>query len=253
MDDAVQNTRPPRRWIRFRLRAFFVFVTLVACLAGWVGYQLRICREEQRAIAHLLESMDGQNTTILFDSVSDVWSYDGMQPGFPIALFEQRPHWSAKLFGTDITLRVVTYRNAPRGNRFTYDRDESGRLRRIREFKIGLEDEDMQWINRFHHLRFLMLSWNRITEDGLTQLNNLSHLETLWLSHTAVTDAGLVVLSHFPQLRELDLEETEVSDGAMELLTGCPQLRKLKLVGTEITPEGIKRLQQSLPNCKIEY
>jgi hypothetical protein len=251
MDNTVQNDR--RRWLRFSLRAFFVFITLVACAGGWIGYQLTQCPEEQQAIAHLLESMDGRNSTILFANVYADQSSHEIQPGLPIALFEQAPRWSARLLGTDITLRVVSYRNAPRGNRFSYERDESGRLRRIREFEIGLDDEDMLWINRFHHLRFLMLSWNRVTDNGLIQLDNLPHLETLWLSHTPVTDAGLTVLSHFPQLRELDLEETEVSDGAIEVLTGCREVRKLKLIGTDITPEGIKRLQQALPNCKIEH
>jgi hypothetical protein len=27
----------------------------------------------------------------------------------------------------------------------------------------------------------------------------------------------------------------------------------LRLGGTNVTPEGIKKLQQALPNCKIQY
>ena len=253
MDNTVQNQRPRPRWMRFSLRAFFIFVTIVACAGGWIGYQLRMCREERQAITHLLESMEGQNTTILFADMYADRSNSELQPGSPLALFEQDPHWSARLLSTDITLRVVTYRNAPRGDRFSYETDETGRLRRIREFTIGLDDADMQWINRFHHLRFLMLSWNNVTDDGLIQLDNLPHLETLWLSHTPITDAGLAVLSRFPELRELDLEETDVTDGAIVLLAGCPKLRKLKLTGTDITPGGIEKLQQALRNCTIEY
>ena len=36
-------------------------------------------------------------------------------------------------------------------------------------------------------------------------------------------------------------------------LKGLGNLQHLDLSGTQVTPEGVKKLQESLPDCEIEY
>jgi hypothetical protein len=66
------------------------------------------------------------------------------------------------------------------------------------------------------------------TDDGLENLQGLSQLQDLWLDSTQVTDVGLMHLQ------------------------GLSQLRKLTLSRTKVTDEGVNKLQQALPNCKID-
>ncbi len=67
-----------------------------------------------------------------------------------------------------------------------------------------------------------------ITDEELAQLQRCTHLRVLDLEGFAcVTDAGLVHLTVLTRLEEVNLRNTRVTD------------------------EGVKRLQQALPNCKI--
>jgi hypothetical protein len=56
----------------------------------------------------------------------------------------------------------------------------------------------------------------------------LNQLQQLFLSGTQVTDAGLMHLQEQTQLGELDLRNTK------------------------FTNQGVKKLDQALPNCKID-
>ncbi len=73
------------------------------------------------------------------------------------------------------------------------------------------------------------LRGSRITDAALVHVCDLHYLEYLVLSGTEVTDAGLLNLAELRYLRFLCVEDTKV------------------------TPEGVEKLQEALPNCKIEY
>jgi hypothetical protein len=49
----------------------------------------------------------------------------------------------------------------------------------------------------------------------------------------------------------LNLIGTRVTDSDLVQLKGLTQLRALHLTSTNVTDEGVKKLQQALPNCKI--
>ena len=51
----------------------------------------------------------------------------------------------------------------------------------------------------------------------------------------------------------LFLHGTKVSDAGLEHLKGLTQLQQLDLNGTKVTDAGVKKLQQALPNCRIEH
>ena len=52
---------------------------------------------------------------------------------------------------------------------------------------------------------------------------------------------------------EVDLNGTEVTDAGLVHLKGLTQLQTLGLSFTKVIDEGIKKLQEALPNCKIEH
>ena len=242
-----------RRFLRFGLRTFLLFVTLVACAAGWIGVQVKRCHEEQQAIARLTASAAGGHLQILYGSrFRDVESGVTGEPGFPDALFHGGPAWLTRLLSVDIFRAAVNFRSSPPGNTFSYDRDDSGRLVIHSQFKNGLTDADMHWVNGLRYLRFLSLEANGITDEGLKQLDNLPYIETLWLSNTPITDEGLSALSNFPRLCNLGLRSTSVTDAAIGDLAKCKSLRKLNLQMTNVTEAGANSLRKLLPNCDIE-
>ena len=53
--------------------------------------------------------------------------------------------------------------------------------------------------------------------------------------------------------RILSLTGTDVTDAGLERLKGLSKLQRLKLQGTAVTEEGVKKLQESLPECKITF
>ena len=80
----------------------------------------------------------------------------------------------------------------------------------------------------------------------------------LKLGGSRVTDDTLEVLSitsgpRFSRLKGLDLSRTQVTDAGLDHLKGLTKLQLLDLRGTQATDEGAKKLQQALPNCRIEH
>jgi hypothetical protein len=49
----------------------------------------------------------------------------------------------------------------------------------------------------------------------------------------------------------LDLGFTKITDTGLANLKAFTQLKTLNLIETKVTDEGVKKLQQALPNCHI--
>ena len=67
-----------------------------------------------------------------------------------------------------------------------------------------------------------------------------------------ITDNHMEQVKNLTELQFLDLEHTHVSDTGLEHLRGLTDLQHLDLRYTKVTEAGVARLQQALPNCKIE-
>jgi hypothetical protein len=50
----------------------------------------------------------------------------------------------------------------------------------------------------------------------------------------------------------LSLYRTQITDAGLAHLAGLAYLRRLVVGRTHVTDEGVKKLQQALPNCRIE-
>jgi hypothetical protein len=86
----------------------------------------------------------------------------------------------------------------------------------------------------------------------------LRKLQDLNLFNTKVTDAGLEHLKALTSLQWLSLGssfgpigKTKVTNAGLEHLKGLPDLWYLELWGTQVSEEGVKRLHEALPKCRI--
>ena len=143
----------------------------------------------------------------------------------------ETPYWLLRLLGQESVLKPVTV-------------SFKGTL-------IG--DSELAHLEALTDLEILFLDRTQITDDGLACLPQLPKLHGLHLADTHVTDSGLKHLHRFADLLQLSLDGCRVSDTGLEHLRGLANLELLNLTYTDVTPEGVKKLQKALPNCKIEY
>jgi hypothetical protein len=86
----------------------------------------------------------------------------------------------------------------------------------------------------------------------LCQLAGVNPLKGLLLDDTKITDDDLLHLEHLTRVQWLSLEGTPITDAGLKHLTSLTRLEWLGLKRTQVTDAGVKKLQQALPNCKIE-
>ena len=69
---------------------------------------------------------------------------------------------------------------------------------------------------------------------------------------TDISDAGLENLQGLANLADLNLAGCKrVTDAGLALLEGLKNLKTLTLRGNAVTPEGLKKVQKALPNCRL--
>ena len=126
------------------------------------------------------------------------------------------------------------------------------RLRQLSFWGNKIEDAGLVYVQPMTELEILELGGAPVTDAGLNYFVGLTRLRSLNLRGSRVTDAGLRHLKGLRQLRELDLFGTRVSDAGLDDITGLVHLEILRLGESQVTAAAMKRLQQALPNCKIE-
>ncbi len=90
-------------------------------------------------------------------------------------------------------------------------------------------------------------------DEDLLLLEGMHDLETLYLQGSAISDQGLETLSRLRKLRELDLRGAPISDEGTHIFQNFPSLRRLDLRGTELSPQAVRDLRASLPECEIFF
>ena len=81
----------------------------------------------------------------------------------------------------------------------------------------------------------------------------LRGLESLNLSYTPVDVKGFALLQGMPQLRELYLDSDDIGDESVDVLAAMPNLQMVNLYHTVFTENGVKRLKEKLPKCKVVW
>jgi hypothetical protein len=114
-------------------------------------------------------------------------------------------------------------------------------------------DAGLEHFKGLSQLQELYLTDTKVTGAGLEHLKGLTNLQRLDLMNTKVADAGLEHIKGLTRLGWLNLWGTKVTDAGLNPLAGLTTLQSLNLLFTDVTADGVKRLQQALPNCKIVH
>lgn len=127
-------------------------------------------------------------------------------------------------------------------------------LTSLRLSETGVGDAAMGHLMGLAKLRRLELRQTRVSDAGMEAVGRLEALEYLDLSATQMGDLGVARLARLSKLRFLDLAQNAgVSDAAVPALGSLASLRELNLRQTSVSEEGLRRLQTSLPACRIQH
>lgn len=210
-------SRSWRRVPRLSVRGLVVLVLLVGSGIGWFVRGARIQRDAVAAIEETggLAYYDWEST-----------NGDVINGGGPPA-----PWWLCELIGIDCFGHVdaVWYRGSTQSEAAIA---AVGRLTRLRYLNMDhtlTTDANLVHVADLTSLHDLFLSDDQVTNAGMVHLGRLSNLSRLFLAGTSVTNAGMVQLGRLTNLSYLDLRQTRVSE------------------------VGRRKLQQALPNLKIDY
>jgi hypothetical protein len=103
-----------------------------------------------------------------------------------------------------------------------------------------------------HHerLRVVELKGYDVTPQCIERLSKLSHIDNLYFISCGLCDDDLV---HLPQLEVTNLLfwNANISDLAVDTISQIHGLKRVSFKATAITPQGVKKLQSSLPGLEI--
>ncbi|MDP6446463.1 MAG: hypothetical protein QGG36_04980 [Pirellulaceae bacterium] len=245
---AEATPQKKRRWmLRFGLRAFLLFVAVASVGAGFLLRNVHRVRQEEQALAALIESQGENHFNMLYSN-----PFDMEADPLPSMFDEGGPAWLRERLGVDLYRTVTFLRIYAPGNSFSYGVVGEGLIDIKATYKTGVSVEDMKLVGRLSQLRYLYLDAHPANDDGVAYLRKLEHLETLHLGQTAITDAAVSTIVQLPALTSLDISRTHVSDAAIEQLSTMTQLQTLNITMTRISEDGLQRLTKALPNCEIE-
>ena len=112
---------------------------------------------------------------------------------------------------------------------------------------------DIRVVSRMNDLRWLLLAGTKVRDHELSALLSLSKLERLNLSATNVTDEGVVHLAQVDSLKDLTLGGDSITDQSIPYLLKLHRLERLDIRGSGVSEEGAVRLENGLPNCRIQH
>ena len=118
----------------------------------------------------------------------------------------------------------------------------------------SLTDQGMEVLAGMSQLTDLSLFYcPGIRGEGLQQLAGLQQLKRLDLGNNKVLDEGLAWLGKNRSILELKLNLcAEITDEGLQQLSEMTQLQRLEIAFCRnVSPEGIARLESSLPDCEI--
>jgi hypothetical protein len=262
---ANTTSRPKRRWFRYSLRTFFVFVTAICLL---VGLKIVPFLYQRQAI----NSFKGNGYfPIPYQYEYQLDYYNGHEPkGKP----PPEPAWSERVFGADIAHDVVKVQLFEKGfdNRADFQQAVSnlryltslrfldvdspnylqgGELESLKNLKglqelhlthDQLDDNELQNLKNLKQLKTLALMWNRIGGEGLVHLEQLDNLQTLDLYENNIGDAALIHLGKLTNLEDLCLEKNRLTGSGLQYLSGLTKLKTLTLSKNDIHGEYLKHL-----------
>ena len=212
-----------RRWLRFSLRAFLLFV---AVLSVWLAVKVNDAHRRQAALAAIKEA---GGAIIHRETWSTRISQRGAVGGESA---KGAPRWLRNLFGNEYFIDVAVV-----------DLDSG----------YGhVDDAVLPKVAWLRTLEILILDSPNITDAGIAHVSELSRLRELVLVRTQVTDDGLARLARVPGLASLKIYESAgITDSGLSHLKRFPDLEHVTLADTSATDAGIEQLKASLPRLEV--
>jgi hypothetical protein len=134
----------------------------------------------------------------------------------------------------------------------TVEADSEGRVKKVTLDGLEKFDTGLAWVKCLGNLKCLHCSRTALGDADLQKLGVVPRLEVLDLRATKVSDSGLKHIARLTGLKELWLSDTAVTDSGLAQLRLLARLSTLDLGDTKVTDAGVDKLQQALPNCRIE-
>ncbi|MBI1903292.1 MAG: leucine-rich repeat protein [Planctomycetia bacterium] len=116
----------------------------------------------------------------------------------------------------------------------------------------GLNDDALAKLPKLATLKRLVLDGNEIRGRGLSSLAAQPELVDLSLACPSITDLFAEHLAALKQVKRLSLAGSGLGDEGIKHLTGLTKLEQLDLKYTKVTADGVKKLHDALPQCRIE-
>jgi hypothetical protein len=186
MNQLAATTCPTRRWTKFTLRSFFIFITLVAIVMGWIAYERAESRRELEIAGQLMAS----GATVLLGD-----------PYFDSPRRRMAPSWWRTWLGNILGLRVW-YVDPP--SSFAEPALLSD-LKNLRGLNLsGTQVCDLTPLAGLTNLRTLTLRDTQVSD--LTPIIGLKNLHEIGLTDTPISN--LASLAGLTNLQELDVAGT---------------------------------------------
>jgi hypothetical protein len=232
-----------RLLFQFSIRSLLVLTIAVAIPSGWLSVEMKKARRQAAAIGAIV-SLGGQVT---YD-----WQEFRFSGNSIVRRTHPEPKWLLDILGEDPFVKAI--RAEVRNDRGIEAVRELADLEELAIVGPDVTDAGLKNLGQVTQIRKLNLAGTRfmnpggsncprqITDAGLEHVNGLTQLKTLELGNQ-ITDAGLERLTGLHQLRELYLVSS--------MLRGCPDYVTRDYVNPHVTDDGVKKLQQALPNCTV--
>lgn len=140
----------------------------------------------------------------------------------------------------------------------TFEQSELARLNKLAHLNtlilngLPLSDAAVDRLGELPALRSLYLGGARLSDAGLDRLTSrYPELCNLHIGETLVTEAGVRHLSRLTNLNDLNTHLLPLGDTSVEFLLPHRGLQELAIAGTQLTADGVARLRDGLPNCRI--
>lgn len=224
---------PPKksRLLRYSLRSFFIVLTVCCVVLGYWAYRA----ERQRAVVKWVEEKGG---FVYYD-------FESLDDGDIIPNAKSPvPNW-VRLVLDDNYFCSVNHIGFEGGE--VKDIAPLAKLSDLRFLVLSdIPVTDLSPLAGMPNLRMVMLDNTKIAD--LSALANKKLLRSLFIGKMPARD--LKPLSGLTNLRQLVIVNQHVDDPTP--LMNLKRLEQLYLLESGFTPDQIKRLQASLPDCQID-
>jgi hypothetical protein len=212
---------PSRRWFRFSLRTFLVFVTLF-CI--WAAWWMHSARRQKQAVDAIREYGGWVYYDYEFDSATRP---NRVHSGSPW------PTWVVDAFGVDMLHNVVEVNLV-----YSYD---SGK----REDGRNASDEIIPHLEGIPNLRRLFLHSTQVTDATMPHIARLRKLEVffVWDAHE-LSDKGVQHLAGLKRLRDIHINDSRIGDESLRVFGQLPRIEQLSLQGNHFSDEGLTHLEE---------